>query len=371
MRTDPQRKTAAWPLVWVYGVLIVYASLYPFDQWRVQGIAPWSYLAAPLPRYWTGFDVLSNVLGYAPWGFLLALAMHRTRPEWPAVALATLAAAALSLTLEATQMFLPVRVPSNVDAALNITGALAGASMARALAWAGLMDRWSRFRDRWFVPDSSGALALLAVWPLALLFPAPVTFGLGQVLERFEAFLAYLLEDSPMLEWLPLREVELQPLLPISEVLCVAIGLLLPCLLAFGVLRRWRQRVVVAVLLVLIGFLASALSAALTYGPAHAWDWVSAEVWVGLAMAVLVMAGLSFCTARVCWVLALAALVWQLSLLNNASADAYFAMTLQTWEQGRFIRFHGLSQWLGWLWPYALLLYLVSRLSSNSQASKA
>jgi VanZ family protein len=371
MRTDPQRKTAAWPLVWVYGILIVYASLYPFDQWRVQGIAPWLYLTAPLPRYWTGFDVLSNVLGYAPWGFLLALALHRTRPEWPAVWIATLAAAVLALTLEATQMFLPVRVPSNVDAALNITGALAGASMARALAWAGLMDRWSRFRDRWFVPDSSGALALLAVWPLALLFPAPVTFGLGQVLERFEAFLAYLLEDSPMLEWLPLREVELQPLLPISEVLCVAIGLLLPCLLAFGVLRRWRQRMVVAVLLVLIGFLASALSAALTYGPAHAWDWVTSEVWAGLVVAVLGMAALSFCTARVCWVLALAALVWQLSLLNNASADAYFALTLQTWEQGRFIRFHGLSQWLGWLWPYALLLYLVSRLSSNPQQAKA
>jgi VanZ family protein len=366
MRTNLQRKTAAWPLVWVYAILIVYASLYPFDQWRFQGIAPWVYLTAPLPRYWTGFDVLSNALGYAPLGFLLALALHRTRPEWPAVVLATTTAAALSLTLEATQMFLPVRVPSNVDAALNTAGALAGASMARLLAWAGWMDRWSRFRDRWFVPDSSGALALLAVWPLALLFPAPVTFGLGQVLERLEAFLAHVLEDSPMLEWLPLREIELQPLLPISEILCVAIGLLLPCLLAFGVLRLWGQRIVAAMLSVVIGFFASALSASLTYGPAHTWDWVTSEVWAGLAVAVVGMAALSFCTARVCWVLALAALVWQLSLLNNASADAYFALTLQTWEQGRFIRFHGLSQWLGWLWPYALLLYLVSRLSSSS-----
>jgi len=367
MRTDPPRRTAAWPLVWVYAILIVYASLYPFDQWRVQGIAPWLYLTAPLPRYWTGFDVLSNVLGYAPLGFLLALALHRTRREWPAVVLATCVAAALSLTLEAIQMFLPVRVPSNVDAVLNIAGALLGASMARVLAWAGWMDRWSRFRDRWFLPDSSGALALWAVWPLALLFPAPVSFGLGQVLERLESFLAHVLEDSALLEWFPLREIELQPLLPISEIVCVAIGLLLPCLLAFGVLRLWRQRLVVAVLSVLVGFLASALSAALTYGPAHTWDWVTSEVWAGLAVAALGMVALSFCTARVCWVWALAALVWQLGLLNNASADAYFALTLQTWEQGRFIRFHGLSQWLGWLWPYALLLYLVSRLSSSVQ----
>lgn len=369
MRTPHLRKTAAWPLVWIYAILIVYASLYPFDNWRIQGIAPWAFLTAPLPRYWTGFDVLSNVLGYAPFGFLLALALHRTRHHWPAIGLTTLVAAALSLMMESLQMFLPVRVPSNVDAALNISGAFAGAVVARSLEWVGLLDRWSRFRDCWFVPDASGAMALLAVWPLALLFPAPVTFGLGQVLERVEAAFAHVLENSLLLEWLPLREVELQPLLPISEILCVAIGLLLPCLLAFGVLREWRQRIVVAVLLVWVGFMASALSAALTYGPAHAWDWVSTEVLAGLAVAIVGMAVLSFSAERVCWVLALAALVWQLSLLNNASADAYFALTLQTWERGQFIRFHGLIQWLGWLWPYALLLYLVSRLSSSARTS--
>lgn len=370
MPTALLRKTVAWPLVWIYCVLIVYASLYPFENWRIQGIAPWAFLTAPLPRYWTGFDVLSNVVGYAPFGFLLALALHRTRRRWPAVALATLSAAVLSLLMESLQMFLPVRVPSNVDAALNTVGALAGAVTARAMEWAGLLDRWSRFRDRWFVSDASGAMALLAVWPLALLFPVPVTFGLGQVLERVEATLANVLEDSPLLEWLPLREVELQPMLPISEILCVTIGLLLPCLLAFGVLRQWRQRITVAVLAVLVGFMASALSASLTYGPVHAWDWVSTEVWIGLGVAVLGIAVLSFSPPRVCWVFALAALVLQLSLLNNSSADAYFALTLQTWEQGRFIRFHGLIQWLGWLWPYALLVYLVGRLSLPAQVDE-
>ena len=370
MRTHHPRKTVAWPLVWIYALLMVYASLYPFENWRIQGIAPWAFLTAPLPQYWTGFDVWSNVVGYAPFGFLLALALHRMRRQWPAVALATLAAALLSLTLESLQMFLPVRVPSNVDAALNTAGALAGAVTARSLEWVGLLDRWSRFRDRWFVHDASGGMALLAVWPLALLFPVPVTFGLGQVLERVELALAHVLEGSQLLEWLPLREVELQPLLPISEILCVAIGLLMPCLLAFGLLREWRQRVVAAVLLVSVGFAASALSAALTYGPSHAWDWVSAEVMAGLLLGVFGMAALSFSAARACWVLALAALVWQLSLLNNASADVYFALTLQTWEQGRFIRFHGLIQWLGWLWPYAALLYLVNRLSSSAQAEE-
>lgn len=365
------RGTATWPLFWIYALLIVYASLYPFDQWRAQGIAPWAFLTAPLPRYWTGFDVGSNVLGYMPLGFLLTLAIHRTRPQRPAVLLATLVAAALSLSMESLQMFLPVRVPSNVDAALNVAGALAGAVAARGLAWVGLIDRWSRFRDHWFVSDASGALVLLAVWPLALLFPVPVQFGLGQVYERLEAVLADVLEGTPWLEWLPLREVELQPLLPLSEVLCVAIGLLMPCCLAFGVARHWRQRLIAAVIVLALGAGASVLSAALTWGPTHAWDWLNAEVMVGAGLAVLLALALLACPARVCRVLALIALVWQLSLLNNASADAYFAQTLQTWEQGRFIRFHGLSQWLGWLWPYAVLVYLVQQLSSPKPATRS
>jgi hypothetical protein len=56
-------------------------------------------------------------------------------------------------------------------------------------------------------------------------------------------------------------------------------------------------------------------------------------------------------------------LVVHLAVLNQAPASAYFADTLQSWEQGRFIRFHGLAQWLGWLWPYAVLAYVLQRVS--------
>jgi len=358
-----QRQTAAWPLFWIYAVLIVYASLYPFDDWRYQGQFSWSFLTAGWPRYWTGFDVFSNVLGYAPLGFLLALALHRTRRHWPAISLATMTAGALSLSMESLQMFLPVRVPSNLDAALNMGGAWVGAVGASGLTWVGLIERWSRFRARWFESEASGALVLLTVWPLTLLFPAPIPFGLGHIFERLENTWIEVLHGTPWLEWWPLRIVELQPLLPITETLCVALGLALPCMLAYGVVRRRAQRWVVAVVLLALGMLASALSAALTYGPVHAWGWVSPEVFKGLLLAGALALCLSWCPARLCWVLALAALVLQLSLLNSASADVYFSMTLQTWEQGRFIRFYGLIQWLGWLWPYALFVYLVRRLS--------
>ena len=56
-------------------------------------------------------------------------------------------------------------------------------------------------------------------------------------------------------------------------------------------------------------------------------------------------------------VLGLALLAWAFALgwLNRAPDTPYLAQSVQIWEQGRFIRFHGLSQWLGWLWPYAAI----------------
>ena len=34
---------------------------------------------------------------------------------------------------------------------------------------------------------------------------------------------------------------------------------------------------------------------------------------------------------------------------------------MQAWENGRFIRFHGLSRWFGILWPYVALAWLLGR----------
>ena len=87
--------------------LIVYASLYPFSEWRNQGISPFAFLGSPLPRYWSGFDVGANLLGYAPLGFLLVLSALRSRRITWAVSAAVLASGLLSLSLETLQGFLP------------------------------------------------------------------------------------------------------------------------------------------------------------------------------------------------------------------------------------------------------------------------
>ena len=206
-------KTTAWPFALIYSALIVFASLFPFEGWRAQGIAPWVFLTASLPpHYWTGFDVGTNIVGYLPLGFMLALALMRSGWRRSAVPLALLAGAALSLLMEFLQIYLPKRVPSNLDWLLNSAGALLGALSAALLERRGTVERWSRFRMRWFARDARGALVLLALWPWALLFPAAEPFGLGQVLERLESMLAELFDGTPFFEWLPVRVAPLEAL---------------------------------------------------------------------------------------------------------------------------------------------------------------
>lgn len=370
------RKSSASPLAQAYAALIVYASLYPFTGWHDQGVGPFEFLASPWPRYWTGFDIVANVAGYAPLGFLLALAHLRrgqagaTASIPRAISLATAMAALLSLMMEALQSYLPARVASNLDFGLNVAGALAGAAIAGALEHAGAVDHWSRFRVRWFVDDARGALVLLALWPFALLFPAAVPLGLGQVMERLEAAMADWLADTPFLEWLPVRDVELQPLVPGAEVVCVALGVLAPCLLAYSVMRSRPHRAAMTFVLVALGVGVTALSAALSWGPLHAWAWLSLPVCVGLAAGLALALALVALPRRGCAALVLAGLVLYLSLLNQAPASPYFAHLLQAWEQGRFIRFHGLAQWLGWLWPYAALAYVLVRVSRAEAAPR-
>ena len=347
----------------IYLALIVYASLYPFDQWRDQGIFTWEFLSAPWPKYWTGFDVTSNVLGYAPLGFLWGLSAMRMGWGRNAILLSTCAAAVVSLLMEGIQSYLPSRVPSLADFLLNVLGAWLGASLSSGMEQMGLLYRWSQFRRRWFVRDAHFALVLMAVWPLALLFPVAVPLGLGQVWERVEDALTLALDGTAFEQWIPMRSFELEPLLPGAELLCVVLGFLIPCLLGFGVIRQLGQRVVYLVLVLACGLGVSALSATLSYGPSHAWSWLGVPVVWGLVCGCILSLFFVMLSARTCWVFLLLALLVQQSVLNQSPESAYFAQTLQTWEQGRFIRFNGLVQWLGWLWPYTVLLYAISRLT--------
>ena len=102
---------------------------------------------------------------------------------------------------------------------------------------------------------------------------------------------------------------------------------------------------------------AAGLSSALTYGPEHAWAWVDAPTLLGLGLAAVAGLAALALPPRGCHVGLILALAVSLSLLNRVPSSAYLDQSLEVWEQGRFIRFHGLSQWLGWLWPFAALVF--------------
>ena len=365
-------KTSAWPLALIYVALIVFASLFPFEGWRAQGISPWVFLTARIPPpYWTWFDVNINIAGYAPLGFLLALACLRS--GWPraAVPVAAASGALLSLSMEFLQIYLPRRVPSNLDLALNAAGALLGALAAALLERLGAIARWSRFRQQWFVPDARGALVLLALWPWALLFPAALPFGLGQVWQRLEDALVELLQGTPFLEWLPLREAPLVQMSRGGEMLAVALGLLIPCLLGYCAVRQVGRRALLAAGAAAIGVAVTALSASLSWGPMHAWEWLTPAAGVGIVLGLALALALVALPRRACAAVLLVVLMLHLELLNDAPPNAYFAQTLQAWEQGRFLRFYGLGQWLDWLWPHAALVYVLALVSRRERRPEA
>lgn len=362
-------RSSAVPLAAAYAALIVYASLYPFSGWTLPGVSVWAFLSLPFPRWWTGFDLASNLLGYLPLGALVFGGFVRSgwRPSL-AVALAAACGLALSFAMELLQNFLPNRVPSNLDMALNAGGALIGALSGWAVHARGAVERWQSLRDRWFTDRSGGALALLVLWPVGLLFPAPVPFAGGQVWPRLREGLAQWLEDSALaafFEPLLQEDTDLSPLSPISELVATSLGLLGPCLVAYAVSRPGWRRIVLSVGALAIGFAATTLSTALNFGPQHWLDWRTptsmAALVAGLAAAML----LAWVPRRAAAGVGLMVLTALVVVIGQAPPDAYFSESLQAWEQGRFIRFHGLAQWIGWLWPYVAMAWLLSRVAAR------
>ena len=369
-----RHRSSAVPLSWLYGALIVYASLYPFVGWRIPGVGPLDFLLLGWPRYWTRFDVVANLLGYLPLGFLLFVAIVRGgRGAGASALLACAGGALLALAMEILQNYLPHRVSSNVDLALNAAGTAIGVAIGALLHWRGGIAQWQKLRDRWFVARSAGGLALLVLWPIGLLFPTAVPFGLGHVLGRIQPLVIELLAGTPAASWTegwavavaPAVEAAPPALTSTTELSIIVLGLLAPCLVAFTIAIPGWRRAVLALGAALIGAATTTLSTALNFGPTHAFSWTTHQALQALAIGTGAAMLLSLVPRRVAAGFGLIALTALLMLVARAPADPYFAESLQGWEQGRFIRFHGAAQWVGWLWPYAALTYLLVRLAAR------
>jgi VanZ family protein len=361
-------RSSAVPLALAFTALVVYASLYPFSGWTwPPGHELKQLMRLPWPRYFPRFDLFANLLGYLPLGALYFGAVVRSGGGLvPALLLGLGGPALLSFTMEVAQNFLPERVPSLLDWTLNAAGGVLGVVLAALLQAAGAVDRWQSLRDRWFTGHSAGARALLLLWPLGLLFPAPVPLGLGQIGDTLRQLVDAAVEGTPwadaVAQWLGPVATEVDPLSRASEWLAITLGLLAPCLLAHAAMRPGVRRIVMALGATGLALATMTLSTALNFGPEHALAWLTPPALPGVAAGLLLACATAWIGSRLAAALALVVLTGLVALVSQAPTDPYFAESLQGWQQGRFIHFHGLAQWVGWLWPYVAMGWLLMRI---------
>ncbi|MGQ0598641.1 VanZ family protein [Aquabacterium sp.] len=369
-------RSSAWPLTWVAAALIVYASLFPWGGWRWPESQVFHWLLPKL-GFEVANDLVANILGYLPFGLIMCIAHLRSgRGPLAAAVLTVLAGSAVSYLVELSQYTLPARVPSITDWMLNTLGMAWGALAALTISALGLVDLWHRLRERWFIPQAGHGLALLSMWPLGLLFPTPWPLGQGQMLPRVRITLMEWTQDTPLQAWIlptdPLTmwasfhsAVVSSRWLPLVETLATTTGLLVPMCVACAVARPRSLRLALMSALVLLGVGVTALSAGLNFGPTHAFSWVTLPAATGMLLGAFGGAVLMGCARSTCAVLGVLMVLSLIGLIHLAPMDPYYAQTLQEWENGRFIRFHGLSRWMGILWPYVALVWLIGRLAGR------
>ena len=327
-----------------YALLIAYASLHPLTGWRDTGAPPFAFLAAAWPRYYTGFDLAANILAYLPLGFLTVPALQSRLGVAAAALLAVLAGGGLSLAVEVLQNYLPSRVPSNIDLACNLIGAMIGA--AAGMNWGrALVDggRLHRLRVRLVVGGQAAdfGLVLLGLWLLAQLNPELLLFGTGD--------LRTLLELPP----LPYSAGRFF----VIEAGVAAAGALAAGLIVWSRLRQQQRSLLVALLLPAL--LVKAFASALLVNAAQFAHWITPGNATGLAIGAIALLAATHLPPLAQRMLAALALLFATALVNLAPENPYIAASLAVWQQGHFLNFNGLTRLVSSLWPFAALPYLM------------
>jgi VanZ family protein len=350
----------------LYAALIVYGSWYPFMGWRSLGIGPFDYLFDPFPQYLTAFDVVTNVLGYMPFGAFVVLAVY---PRWRgalAVVIAFGLGTLLSGVMEAVQTWLPTRVASNLDLAANALGALLGATLMSPLTGA-LLDRGMlrRMRFLWFERDRTAVIGLAALWPFATMYPSPLLFGLGawprDLWLRFDSTM-----QDALLAWTPAAwHVQMWPAFVASwlpddawEAIITALNLLAAGALASLPMRERAPRARLLIAFVMATLVVKAGATFLQSQSGLAFNWATPGALIGLASGFVAMLLALKLPRGSRAAIAVTALAVSLVFVNLLPVNPYFDVVLADWRQGRYLHFNGLARWLAWMWPYAVLVWV-------------
>ena len=359
----PNVSTFARAGLLMYGFLIVYASLYPFSNWHNNGLPFWEFLTAPLPYYWTGFDVLTNLIGYFPFGVLVVFSLFPAVRGIHAGLIAVLCGALLSGSMEAIQTFLPSRVSSNLDFITNTGGAFLGAIAGVLLSPTFLQQsRLLQLRKAWFVHEAGRGLIVLALWPLAQIFPQSYLFGHGQLLPVISGWLSDWLDTPVDLYTLLLQGLHLNAQeYWVAETIITACGFTGALLAGVCLLRKQAPKGALMLLLALAALAVKALASALFFTPENAFVWLTPGAEAGLLFGGLMLAGLAYAPPVAQRRIAAVSLALSFIAVNCAPTNPYFASTLQSWVQGKFLNFNGAAHFLSLTWQFFALWFLLDR----------
>jgi VanZ family protein len=343
MRASPLARL----LLLAYVLLVTYATLYPFSGWHDSGIPAFAFLTAAKPRYVTGFDLVVNVFGYIPLGWLMVLALYPRTSGFTAFFTTLVSGAALTLVLEATQTFLPARIASNIDVATNIAGTAIGALLgARSAAWLLEQGPLQRWRARHVLPGAraDAGLVLLALWIGTQLNPASLLFGAGDLRDLFRQ---------------PAGDAYEADVFVAIEALTAACNLVAVGLTASAILARGAPVLRILALLIGLGLVVKTGAFAILRQAEDVLHWLTPGALLGLAIGLPSLFAATLLPRTLRLGLAAVLLMGATVLVNLAPANPYFASILSVWGQGNFLNFNGLTRLLSSVWPFTAVVYLI------------
>jgi hypothetical protein len=238
-------------------------------------------------------------------------------------------------------------------------GAIAGALLTPVLLEE---SRFLQLRERWFLPIAGRGLILMALWPLAQLYPQEYLFGQGQMLPVLSNWLTQWMDTPVDLGELlrGAREVSIEQYW-LAETFITAASLCGALLIFLGVLRDKAPRTLLTLLLLAAALLIKLLVGGLSFGPDNALGWITPGAVMGVAVGLLLLAGLVLTRPVTQRRVAVLLLLLSLAAVNLAPTNPYFSATLQTWVQGQFLNFFGAAQFLSLWWPVFALWFLLHR----------
>ncbi|HVF65293.1 MAG TPA: VanZ family protein [Casimicrobiaceae bacterium] len=336
----------AHALVLLYAAAIAYASLQPFGDWMTPLPDTPFWLTGAYSRKSTTFDIIANVLTYAPLGFFASLMWKRASPRH-CVLIAVAAGAIVSFAMETLQWYMPPRYATVVDFACNTVGALIGGLLGAAYTRSPLRSMLRKWRPRAIVPGTMGdvGLALIALWLVAQLNPAIPPFAL-----TFDPGTLAMAPGAPVDD---LATMLIEAAQSASQL--VGVGLFAALLVRNRSFAGGATLVLVGIALLLKG-----VSAMLLLKPAVFVTWLSPGILLGIALGTALLIVANFLPRPVQVAGCAIALLTSL-LAPLLTPDVMFASPPLTLFNGRFghlLSFNGLTRIVLVVWPVMAAAWL-------------